>query len=336
MKRKTISLLILFFAFWAFLPTKDLLAAPYYKGKTITMNCGSEVGGGHDFMARLIARRMSEHIPGKPTIVVKNMPGAIGVIALNYIYNIAKPDGLTIGIFNRGMAFGQLQKAQGIKFDLTKFLWLGSAAVEATVFTIRSNFPYKTFADLKNAKEPINVGCTGTTGVDYALLMLLEAFTDVKFRIVMYPSGSAAMLAMERGEVDARAGSYNSLRPYIQRGLARPVLRGNAYEPEIKGLPVDEDIVTDKKGKTFLAMRSMPDQFGRPFVAPPGTPANQMKILREAFAATVTDPQTIKDAEKTNISLQYISADKSLGILNTLLNQPANIINEFNKYVKFN
>ncbi len=335
MKRKIIGLLFVFLAISALFAEGTLLAAPYYKGKVVTLICGAEVGGGYDLMARLMARHIGKHIPGNPTIIVRNMPGAIGTIAANYLYNIAAPDGLTFATFNRGLSFGQLQKAPGIKFDLTKFQWLGSPSVESTVLTIRSSIPYKTFADLRKATAPINIGCTGTTGTDYSFLVLLQEFTGVKFKIVLYPGGSAVLLAIERGEVDARAGSYSSLQNFVKRGVVRPILRGNVSEPEIEGLPVDEDQVSDKKGKVYLSMRSLPDRIGRPYAAPPGTPAHIMKILRKAFADTVQDPSFIKDAGKVNVSPQYVSGEKSLETFNALFNQPADIISEFNKFVKF-
>jgi tripartite-type tricarboxylate transporter receptor subunit TctC len=335
MRQKNICLSIILITVFVFASQKALLAAPFYEGKVITLICGAEPGGGQDTTARLIAKHLPKHIPGKPTIVVQNMSGAIGVIAANHLYNIVKPNGLTIGNFNRGLSFGQLQKAQGIRFDLTKFSWIGSPTVEATVLIVRNDFPYKTFEDLRNAKEQLNVGCTGTTGIDYSFLLLFQEFTGIKFNIVMYPGGSATMLAIERKEVDIRVASYSSIKPYIKRGLVRPLVRGQVSEPGIEDLPVDEDLVTDKKGKILLAMRSMPDRIGRPFVAPPGTSADIMKILRDAFAKVTQDSEFKKDAEKFMMTAEYVPAEKCLDTLNFLFNQPPDIVNEFNKYTRF-
>jgi tripartite-type tricarboxylate transporter receptor subunit TctC len=118
-------------------------------------------GGGYDRIARVLAKNLSKHIPGNPSIVVQNMPGADSMITANYVYNIAKPDGLTIGAFNRGLVFAQLLKGEGVKFDLTKFAWIGSAAIESTVLVLRSDLPYKTIEDVARAKTPIILGNTG-------------------------------------------------------------------------------------------------------------------------------------------------------------------------------
>src|SRR5919197_1500753 len=127
----------------------------YYAGKTITIVVGYKTGGGYDSVARLLARHLPKYIPGSPNIVVQNMPGANSMIAANHVYNVAKPDGLTIGTFNRNLPIAQLTKVQGVKFDMTKFAWIGSAANEATILAIRAGLPYKSFAELKNAKEPV-------------------------------------------------------------------------------------------------------------------------------------------------------------------------------------
>src|SRR5262245_41315525 len=132
-----------------------------YAGKTVTIIVGYKAGGGYDATARLLARHLPKHIPGKPTIIVQNMPGANSMIAANHVYNVAKPDGLTIGTFNRNLPVAQLTKVEGVKYDMTKFAWIGSAASECTILAVRSDLPYKSVEDLKKAKEPIIIGATG-------------------------------------------------------------------------------------------------------------------------------------------------------------------------------
>ena len=154
-------------------------------------------------------------------------------------------------------------------------------------------------------------------------------------KMVFYPSSPDVMLAVERKEVDGRAGSYSALKPFIERGLVRPLLRGRVSEAGTENLPVDEDLTTDKMGKTLMAMRSSVEFIGRPFVAPPGTPANIMNILRDGFAKASKDPELIEDAKKNMMEVQYTSAEECLKLVTFLVNQPADIINEFSKYVKF-
>jgi len=157
MKKERLCLLLAFFILSVFISPRELLAAPYYEGKVMKIIIGHEVGGGYDRLARLLARHLPKHIPGKPTIIVENMPGAATIIAANYIYSVAKPDGLTLGAIDRGLPIAQLVKGEGIRFDLTKFSWIGSAAVEGTVLCLRSDLPYKTVDDLKKAKEPLQI-----------------------------------------------------------------------------------------------------------------------------------------------------------------------------------
>ena len=134
---------------------------PYYKDKVISIIVGYSPGGGYDRVARILAKHLPKHIPGNPIVLVQNMPGASSMIATNYVYNIAKPNGLTIGAIDRGLAFAQLLKAEGSKFDLRKFAWIGSAAVESTVLILRNELPYKSVDDIAKVKSPLMIGNLG-------------------------------------------------------------------------------------------------------------------------------------------------------------------------------
>ena len=286
-------------------------------------------------MARLLAKHLPKHIPGKPTVVIENMEGASSILAANHTYNIAKPDGLTVTSFARGLFFAQLTKAEGVKFDVTKFSWVGSPAVEAIVLTLRTDLPYRTVDDLKKAKEPIPLAGMGAATTDTQFGILLKEFVGLNLRMILYPSSAEGMLAIERREVDGRSGSYSSLKPFIQRGLVRPILRGRVSEPGIEHLPVAENLATDQKGKTILGMFTSVDQMGRPFVAPPRTPSEIMAILREAFANTTKDPEFLDEAKKVGASVEFTPANECMKILNDFFNQPEDIVKEFNKHIKF-
>jgi tripartite-type tricarboxylate transporter receptor subunit TctC len=309
-------------------------AAPFYEGKTLTIVVGYSPGGGYDKVARLLAKHMPKYLPGKPTVIVENMPGAGSLIAANYLYNKAEPDGLTIGTFNRGLPFAQLLKEEGARFDMKKYAWLGSAATEGTVLVIRSDLPYKTFAELLKAKEPLIIGATGPTDTTTQYPRMLQEVFGLKIKIINYQSSSDIMLAIERKEVDARAGSYTSVKPFIDRGVVRAVVRGRVSEEGDEGLPVDEDLAKDARGKALLATRTAPDQVGRPFVAPPGTPAETLKILRDAFAKTIQDPELKADAKKVNMSLDFTGADQVAKVLDSVFAQPPEIVSIFAKLAK--
>jgi len=336
MKKSIVSLLVgLFICSMFVFPGISQSAAPFYEKKTIKFIVGFSPGGGYDRIARIISKHLPKYIPGKPTIVIENMDGASSIVAANYVYNVAKPDGLTIGIVSRSLPFAQVTKIDGTKFDMTKFVWIGSPAVEATVLTVRSDLPYKTFNDLLKSKKEIPLGCTGPADIGSQFPNLLKEFAGLNPKMVIYISRTECMLATERKEVDGGAGTYSSVRPYIQRGLIRALVRGRVAEPGIENLPVDEDLVTDKKAKAIMAMRSAPDRIGRPFVAPPRTPSEQINILREAFSKVVNDPEMKDEAKKLLMTIEYVPAEDCLKTVNYVLTQPAEIIKEFGKYIKF-
>ena len=335
MKRKVLCLFASFFVLAVFISPEELLSAPYFEGKRITLVVGTNPGGGYDNTARIIAKNLGKYIPGNPTIIIENMPGAGHMIAANYIYNIAKPDGLTIGTYNRGLPFAQITKVEGVRFDIRKYSWIGSVTTEPTVFLIRSDLPYKTVDDLRKIKDPIAVATEGLGTSGHQFPILLKEFVGLNLKLVVYPSGSDSRLAIERKEADGRAGSYSSEKRYVDRGLFLPLIRGRVSLPEIDRLPVNEDLTTDKKGKTIMAMLASVDGIARPFMCPPGTPANVMSILRDAFAKVTKDPELNEDAKKLMMTIEYTPADECLKVLNYLLNQPEDILKEFGKYITF-
>ena len=310
--------------------------AQNFQGKTVTIVVGYKAGGGYDSTARLLARHLPKYLPGKPTVIVQNMPGANSIIAANHIYNVAKPDGLTIGTFNRNLPIAQLLKVEGVKYDVTKFQWIGSAANESTILAVRSDLPYKSFEDLKKAKEPVVIGSTGPGANTHDFPLLLKELLGLNFKIVSgYSSSADIMLAVERKEVDGRAGSFTSLRPFIERGLVRPLVRARASEPGIDKLPMDESMAPNPRAKAIMALRSAPEQVARPYVLPPATPADIVKVYRDAFSKVVNDKELEAEQKKAKVDLEYLPGDQAQKILVEVLNQPKDIVDEFGKYIKF-
>lgn len=334
-KQHGTKLLMCFIALTLLFSPVGLLAAPYYQGKRIKLIVGFGPGGGYDRMARLLAKYLPKYIPGKPGIIIENMGGAGSMIAANYLYNIAKPDGLNILSVERGLPFAQLLKADGVRFDFTKYSWIGSVSVETMVLCLRSDLPYKTFEDLKKAKAPIMIGCTGSSDSNAQFPILLNAFLGINLKLITYPSTNEVMLAVERREVDGRGATYSTIRPDIERGVVRPFIRGRVTEPELKYLPADEDLTTDPKGKMMLAIRSSTDRVGRPYIAPPKTPPEIMKILRDAFANLANDQELKEESKRVMMPVQYVPADECLKTYNFVFNQPSDIINELSKHIKF-
>ena len=337
MGRKMLYLLVTLFVLSAFLSLQELqAAAPYYDGKVINIIVGFSPGGGYDRCARILAKHLPNFIPGKPAIIVQNVPGAGSMIAANQIYNLTKPDGLTLGTFNRGVPFAQLLKAEGVKFDLRKYSWVGSAAIETTTLALRTDLPFKTVDDILKAKGPIMIGSAGgPSDSNTQFILILKEFLKANLKIINYPASAEVMLAVEGKEVDGRGASFSSIKPYVDRNLVRCWIRGRFAEPGIENLPVDEDLTTNKVGKTIMSMRSSTDGIGRPYVAPPGTPANIMNILREAFAKALKDPELREDAKKNMMEVQFVPPDECLKLVSFVLNQPDDIVKEASKYIKF-
>ncbi|MBI4522868.1 MAG: hypothetical protein HY695_03530 [Deltaproteobacteria bacterium] len=316
-------------------PGFTLGASPYYEGKTLTIVVGYKPGGGYDRYARLMAKFLPKHLPGSPTVIVQNMPGANSIIGANHIYSVAKPDGLTIGTFNNALTTAQLTKVEGVKFDLTKFAWIGSVASDAVILAIRSDLPYKTVDDMRKAKE-IVIGTTGPGSSTHDFPSILREFTGLNLKLVSgYSSSADVMLAIERKEVDGRAGSLDSIRPFIDRGLVRPMIRSRISDPTIEKLPVDEELTKDPKGKAIMAVNAAPTRIYRPYVAPPGTPAEVMKILRNAFASATKDKEFLAEAKKSKMSIDFTPAEEALKVVREVLNQPPELAREIGKYIKF-
>jgi len=311
-------------------------AIAQYEGKTITIVVGFKTGGGYDRTARILARHLPKYLPGKPNVIVQNMPGANSIISANHVFSVAKPDGLTIGTFNRNLVLAQLTSVPGVKFDMTKFAWIGSAASESTVLAIRSDLPYKSFEELRKGGKTVVIGATGPGANTYDFPLLLKELLGVDLKIVSgYSSSSDIMLALERKEVDARAGSYSSLQSFVDRGVVRPLVRARAVEPGIEKLPVDESLAPNARAKAIMALRSAPEVVGRPYVMTPGTPDAMLKVMREAFAKVMKDPELIAEAKKANMDLEYMPADEALKIMKETLSQPKDVVEAFGKYIKF-
>jgi tripartite-type tricarboxylate transporter receptor subunit TctC len=335
MKRQMVYMFLLFFLFSSLIAAPKLLAAPYYQGKVITLIVGFSAGGGYDRMFRLVARHLPNHIPGKPTVIVDNMPGGDSITAANHLYNVAKPDGLTIGGVSKTLPFVQLLKVGGIKFDLNRFAWLCSSSVDSSLFYIRGDLPYKTMQDLQKAEKTIFVAGQGPTafGTQYSLMIM--NFFKLNAKLVDYGGTPETVLALERKETDATVFAYNSGKPYVDRGLIRPVLRTSTSQKGLEHIPVDVDLVSDKIGKTVMSMLASVNQVGKPLVAPPGTHPEALKILRDAFAKTIRDPVFLGEAEKSKMDIEYVRPEDCLKVVQYVFNQPPDVVKEFGKFVRF-
>lgn len=309
--------------------------APFYEGKTITIPIGT-AGGGSIVAARIIARHLGKYLPGNPAVIVQSMLGGAHIVATNHVFNTAKPDGLTLLAANPNIAIAQLIKVDGVRFDVRKFEWLGSSGSDGVVLTIRSDLPYKSFEELRKADRELVVGTTGPGSNAHDFPLLIKEFTGVKIRLVSgYPANSDILLALERKEVDIWTAFAATVRPVVQRGAVRPLVRGRVPSPGFEQLPVDETLTTNPVGKALMAIKAAPLAIGRAVAAPPGTPADRVALLREALAKVLRDPELEADGRKAQIDLRHIPADEVLKGFIALLQQPPEVQQEMVKYIKF-
>ena len=309
--------------------------APYYAGKTITVVIGAK-SGSLEIASRIVARHLGKHIEGNPTVIVQNMPGAAHLVATNHVFNAARPDGLTVLAANPSVGIAQLTKVDAARFDLRKFEWLGSSGADGVMLSIRPDLPYKTWDELKKADKELVVGTTGPGSNAHDFPLLLKEFAGAKFRLVSgYPANSDILLAVERKEIDVWAALGTTIKLAADRGAVRPLVRGRTAIPGFENLPVDEDLATSQVGKSIMAIRSSPLTIGRAFAAPPGTPADRVKVLRDALAKALQDKELQTDAQKAKIALSHIPAEEVAKMFAALLQQPPEVQKEMMKYIKF-
>jgi tripartite-type tricarboxylate transporter receptor subunit TctC len=305
----------------------------FYKGKTVSVVIGAK-SGSLSIAAQLVAHHLGKHIPGNPTVLFRQMPGAAHMNATNHIFNVAEADGLTILAANPNVAMSQLAKVAQVRYDVTKFEWLGSSGPDGAMFSIRADLPYKTWDDFMKSGKELVVGATGPGSNAYDMPLLLKEFAHAKFRIVKgYAANSDILLAVERKEADGWAALGTTIKNGIQRGAVRALVRARAPVSGFNDLPIDESLTTDPIGKSLMAIRGIPLSIGRPFAVRAGTPADRVAALREALAKTLADPQFQAEAEKAQIDMQYIPADVVTKSFNEMIHQPQNVLDAMHKYL---
>jgi len=293
----------------------------FFEGKTIRIVVGLPAGDAYDLYARMLAEHMSKHIPGHPNILVQNMAGASSMITANYVYNVAKPDGLTLGSVLPSLYFDQLVGRSEVQFDWSKFTWLGSFEKSNNLLYMRSDTPFKTIHDVTKAVEAPKCGSTGTGSPSYYLVKLLNEAIGAKFDVVTgYKGGQEIDLAVEKGEVQCRAftiTTYFAREPFIswrKKNFVRVLFQtGKKRDPRLSDVPTVDELMVEYKTpeaiKRLAALVLASGEFGRPIIATPGIPADRVKILREAFSKSMSDPALLADAKKRRLEIDPTTPD---------------------------
>jgi tripartite-type tricarboxylate transporter receptor subunit TctC len=286
--------------------------ADFYRGKQIKIVVGSAAGGGYDLHARTLARRFGKYLPGNPTFIVQNMPGAGGLAATNFLATRAPRDGLTFGIVQGSQVYAQVGKSPNAQFDFRALGWLGSANMTSNVCVFSKHAGIASAQDVLTKK--VVIGASG--GSTEFVPNLLNSLVGTKFEIVKgYRSTTEMMPAIERGEVDGLCGwGWDSARvngrDYLNRGVIAVGLESaSERHPELaaKGVPFMMDLVRDPEAKRVLAFLFSYLVYVRPFITPPELPPERLKALQDAFAATLQDPELLAEAEKAGVEVRYIS-----------------------------
>ena len=314
--------------FWGMADAPSAAAQSFYKDKTIKMIVRSNPGGGYDFYGRLMARHMPNHIPGKPNMIVINMPGAGGIVAANYLANRAKRNGTEIAILTRELALAQRTKEVGVKYDLRKLVPIGSAASSTFLIVMGKNQPIKTYEQLKKSKKMVLFAATGPGAGSYQYPVLLrnDGF-NIKI-ITGIIGGQARFLSIERGEVNGTANSYESTRQAIKEFGLIPILYNGAPIAPLKGVPHINKYLSEQ-GKAIGALMAAPLAAGRPFFTTPGVPADRLKILRAAFKAALHDPRLLQEAKRAKRNVAWTDPSVMDGINRQILGASDQVIAAF-------
>jgi len=304
--------------------------AEFYKGKTVEIYVGYSVGGGYDLYARLLARHMGKHIPGNPTIVAKNMEGAASLRLANWLYQVAPKDGTVFGTIGRGTAFDPILGLKGAQFDGTKFTWIGSANDEVSVCVAWHTSAITTFDDVR--RKELTIGGTGPSDDTVQFPRVLNAVLGAKFNIVAgYPGGNDVVLAMERGEVQGRCGwSWSSVKVSHQAWIDQQkisvlIQMSLTKHPELANVPLIVDLADTDEQKQIIKLIFARQVMGRPFLAPPGVPADRAEALRKAFMETMSDTDFLADAEKSQFEITPVAGERVQDLVSEIYQTPADI-----------
>ncbi len=315
----------------------------FYKGKQVRLIIGYGTGGGYDSYARLIAKHMAKHIPGSPTILPQNMPGAGSNVAANHLYNVAPKDGLTFGTFARALPLAAIldPASPQIKFKPDQFTWIGSSSSyknDAYILLVRAELPIETVEDIRglNGKRMV-MAATNAGSTSYDVPVQLLDVLGLKFKIIHgYPDGAAMSLAIARKEADGRMIGLSALQATQREwlgphGFMRPLMQFGRRDrhPLLKDIPTARDLAENREDLALIEMLEMPFFLARPYAAPPGVPKERAVILMKAFMATHKDKDYLADAKKQKIDVSPIDGDDIQDMLSRMTDISPTVIGRY-------
>jgi tripartite-type tricarboxylate transporter receptor subunit TctC len=312
--------------------------ADFYRGRSVSLIIGYSAGGGYDAYGRVLARHMGKHIPGHPSIIAQNMPGAGSLRSANFLYNVAPKDGTAIGHFSRGLAMEPLIGTSSTQFDARRFTWLGSGTDEVSIFVTWHASPVRTWHDMLTI--PFTVAGEGSgSDPDIFSAVLKNAF-GAKLKLVSgYPGSAEVALAIERGEVDGRCGwswsSLKLLKPDWIAGKRVNIITQLALTKsrELDDVPLVFDFAGSDRQRQILTLVLSRQSMARPFAAPPDLPEDRKQALRKAFDATMADAEFLAEAKGRGLEVNPVSGADIDKLVNELYRTPPDIVAEVRKMI---
>jgi tripartite-type tricarboxylate transporter receptor subunit TctC len=295
------------------------------------MVVGYPPGAIYDVYGRLVARHLGKHLPGNPTVVVQNMPGAGSLRSANYLYSVAPKDGSTIGLFARGIAMQPLLDPQGVQFDAQKFGWLGSTSSEVSVVIASAASPFKTIEHARAREMVVSASGSGADSVIFPYI--LNGVIGTRFKVVTgYPGNADMLLAVERGETDGNAGtswiSLVSIKPDWVRDKKINVLLQMASKkhPDLAHVPLALDFAKNESDAKVLELIFSRLSMAYPFVAPPGLPPERLQALRHSFEATMKDPEFLEEAKRQHLDIEPVDGEEIAAIIRKVYASPGDVV----------
>lgn len=304
-----------------------VLAADFYQSKTVRIIVGWAAGGGFDIYARMVAKHLADHIPGQPTIIVENMPGAGSVGAANYLYKVAAPDGLTVASFTSDSGLMQALDIPTVKGDVRKFNWLGAAFKGTFTCAVMGFTGFKTWDDIKSSSKTIQMGATRPASNMNVVPTLLNRGFGSKFKVVVgYRGTSEFRVALQRRELDGACWNWASMKTVSASMLHAQgdeklipfAFSRVTHDPEAKGVPLIQDLISDPDARKAFETYIMVEEMPGPYALPPGTPQDRVDTLRAAFKAVFDDPRFMAEAKRVKMEFEYVSPaeiDENMGKL---------------------
>ena len=301
-------------------------AQDFYRGKTITVAVGSTAGGGYDAYARLLARALPNHIPGKPNVVVEDMPGGGSWNAVLHLDSGAPADGTAMTIFNAGLITETITDPQHAKAKLSDYAWVGSVTRDIRTCYVWAQGPFKSWQDLKKPGKPATFGGTGVGSASYNDVVMLNKLFGLNAKVILgYPGRSEVHLAIERGELDGECGSLSGLPPtWLSEHKITYLLRlSDSAVPEVPdNVPYLGSLTKTPEEKQIFDVLTVANETGRPFIMSRRVPAERLAVMRAAFDATMTDPDFLAQAQKQSLPVIPIGGAKAQEMIKHVYDVP--------------